>query len=161
MPVTAESVARWNVTLAVIPLGFSYHRYARQSISDMPSSAPSTRRLRVKATKPIRDYWTRPLMRLLDCSSVNYFKLTSYVYSSRRPGRPKYLSPYRTRGSCTAPYTIENFITESVTPYRSNLDQNLAKHYLLCHESTDVMDRDISRGVSSRDISWDLYKCRR
>jgi len=115
------------------------------------------RRRRVKAAKPIRDYWTRPLMRLLDCSSVNYFELTSYVYSSRWLGRPKYLSRC-TEHEEAAPRRIQ-WGTLLPNPWhligRTN-DQNLAKHYLLCHENLWLLRTVILSGVANRGISFEI-----
>lgn len=125
---------------------------------------PSVRRRRVKAAKPIRDYWTRPLMRLLDCSSVNYFELTSYVYSSRRLGRPKYLSRC-TEHEEAAPRRIQ-WGTLLPSPWhligRTN-DQNLAKHYLLCYENLWMLRTVIYREVLRIEalVLRSVSKCRR
>lgn len=130
----------------------------------MPSSAPSSRRLRVKVAKPIRDYRTRPLMRLLDCSSANYFKLTSYVYSSRRLGRPKYLSlgAQNTEEDVPpAPYTMGTLLLTPRHLIGHMTNQNLANHYLLRHESADAASRNIERCCESKNRFEDLYKRRR
>jgi len=104
-----ESDARCNTA------DFSYRRYVR-SQSQAPSAHCRSRRLRVKVAKPIRDYRTRPLMRLPDVLG-ELFRTSAYVYSSGRLRRSKCSLVYEVEGKCTPViccYTL--CTTDFITP---------------------------------------------